>query len=65
MITAVREKIRPKDYEAEIQKLDDEPKSIYPKNLELPDRLPKKRGRRSIHNPDGTFEEYVQENFNV
>ena len=61
MITTGSEKIRPKDYEAEIQKLDDEPKSIYPSLLELPDREPKKRGRRAKYNSDTKrFEEFME-----
>lgn len=58
----VRTKI--KQTEEDVLEFDDEPKSIYPKNLELPYRIPKKRGRRAKFDPiTNSFETYM-ESFN-
>ena len=60
MVVRTKIKQNPED----VLEFDDEPKSIYPKNLQLPDREPKKRGRPAKYNPDTKdFEEYAQENF--
>jgi len=56
----VREKIRPKDYETEIQKLNDEPKSIYPKILDLPSREPQKRSRAKFDPLTKSFDSYME-----
>ncbi len=57
----IRTKIK-SDIEQDLREIESitEPNSIYPKNLELPDRLPKKRGRRSIFDPStNSFEEFM------
>ena len=45
----------------DVLEFDDEPKSIYPKILELPDREAKKRGRRAKFDPlTKSFDTYME-----
>lgn len=57
----VRTKIK-SDIEQDLREIESitEPNSIYPKNLELPDRLPKKRGRVQYDPATNSFEEFME-----
>ena len=57
MIVRTKIKQKPED----VLEFDDEPKSIYPRILELPDSEPKKRGRRAKFDPlTKSFDTYME-----